>query len=74
MLKLTINHIDGGLSEQGLVPADLAQLRELQAAGLTGRELVHEWLTDDWGAPPTVLRLHGTLPDGTVVDERISYD
>jgi hypothetical protein len=49
------------------------ELRSLQSQGLGGKNLVHELLTDDWGAPPTVVVISWKSADGKYVEERISY-
>ncbi len=51
-----------------------AQLMKLKRNELTGKELVHALITDDWGPPPTGIKIEGTLADGTKVDEYIPYE
>lgn len=54
-------------------PELLDRLRDLDAQGLGGRRLIHELLTDDWGAPPVYVDIAGTDDAGQAVDVRIPY-
>jgi len=38
-----------------------------------GRDLIHEFLTDDWGAPPRCLRIEAETQDGRTVIISIPY-
>ncbi len=40
----------------------------------TGRELIHDMLTDDWGPPPTALVFEAKTDDGKTVRISIPYD
>jgi len=40
----------------------------------SGRHLIHEMLTDDWGAPPTGLVFEAKTTDGRTVQIVIPYD
>lgn len=73
MLHVTAPLADGGLLEFDVPEATVARLQELRAAGFAGTELINRLLTDDWGPPPTSVRITGTLADGTRVDETIAY-
>jgi hypothetical protein len=73
-LTARVHLVDGGLM---VIPLDdnfLVRLTRLQAAGLQGKALVHELLTDDWGPPPVAIVVKGTAPDGSSVDFTIPYD
>lgn len=73
-IHVSVRLIDGGLQEFHEGPAFLVRLRSLQARGIEGRELIHQLLTDDWAAPPTVVIISGIAPDGRRIDEvRIPY-
>lgn len=65
--------VDGGLYELEAEPELLARMRQLQAQGLAGKQLIHQLVTDDWGAPPVFVDIRGATPDGSTVDVRIPY-
>ena len=65
--------VDGSLLDFPGTPALLKKLRMLQTRGLTGKQLIHELLTDDWGPPPNVIVISGTDPDGNPINVRIPY-
>ena len=52
-------------------PELLDRLAELEASGLTAKALVNEWITDDWGPPPTDVRIEGV---SMVVTRRAEYN
>lgn len=73
-LTARVHLVDGSLM---VIPLDddfLVRLKRLQTAGLQGKALVHELLTDDWGPPPVAVVVRGTAPDGSAVDLTIPYD
>ena len=39
-----------------------------------GQDLIHSWISDDWGAPPTALVLRARTEDGRLVSINIPYD
>ncbi|NCT83296.1 MAG: hypothetical protein GXC94_09145 [Comamonadaceae bacterium] len=45
----------------------------LQAQGLEGKQLVHQLLNDDWGAPPVYIDITGADDTGHPVEVRIPY-
>lgn len=55
-LTIEAHLVDGGLLRFNAAPGLLAKLERLQLQGLRGQELIHELLTDDWGAPPTFVQ------------------
>ena len=73
MISVEIRFVDGGYQEFTQPDSIVGRLRNLQSSGIAGKELVHSLLTDDWGPPPSTVRLVGTLGDGTRVDETIVY-
>ena len=73
-VKVSIPLVNGGLLEYEETPSLLEKLRTLQARGLQGKALIHELLTDDWGAPPKWVTISGTAPDGEAINVRIFYE
>jgi hypothetical protein len=71
MLKVEVSLVDGGAMDWSVDDSVYRRLLELRNDGLEGRDLVDSLLTDDWGAPPTGVRLAGMLEDGTKIDEYI---
>jgi hypothetical protein len=69
LFQVTARLVDGGILDFEGGPALLDRLRRLQAEGYSGKRLIHEWLTDDWGAPPNVVEI---TDNGNVI-ERIPY-
>lgn len=45
-----------------------------QEFDFTGKDFIHRLISDDFGAPPRVLRIHATTSDGKKVCVRIPYD
>lgn len=74
MLKFSISFVNGSYQEFEESDSIFVKLKTLQKSGLEGKALVHELLTDDWGAPPVIVKLTGVLEDGTIVDENIGYN
>lgn len=72
-ISVSIRMVDGSLSEFAADEGFLNKLYALQAQGLRGKQLIHELLSDDWGPPPRVVEIHGTLLDGKQIDIRIPY-
>jgi hypothetical protein len=71
MLKVEVSLADGGAMDWAVPDATYTRLLELRRDGWEGRELIDTLLTDDWAAPPSGVRLVGTLKDGTEIDEYI---
>ena len=61
--------VDGGAQTFTFGSEFLVKLRQLEAAGLTGRALINELITDDWSAPPRGIRI-----TAAGVDRWIPYD
>lgn len=73
MLKIEINFVDGGAQGYAVPDSKFKELKALQRQGLEGKELIHEWWTDDYGPPPRGISIKGTLDDGTKVNEYIPF-
>lgn len=73
-LNAKVYLVDGGLMEIPLDDDFLVRLRRLQDAGLKGKALIHELITDDWGPPPLSVVVRGIGPDGSSVELAIPYD
>src|SRR5947209_17747703 len=63
--------VDGGAAEWPGSDSVYQKYREFRDIGIEWRALVDAFLTDDWAAPPTSVRIVGTLQDGAEVDETI---
>ena len=72
-IKVSIRLADGGLQEFKRGSDFLQELRSLQSQGFSGKQLVHRLLTDDWGAPPTVIEISGKNSEGKNFEIRIPY-
>lgn len=72
-LKVTAHLVSGSVLDFQVEPDFLAKLQSLQAKGLQGASLIHELITDDWGAPPVFVRIVGVAPDGRTIDITIPY-
>lgn len=72
-ISIVVSHVDGSQSDLEYPESLLGRLRELREQGFSGKRLVHELLTDDWGAPPRFVRISG-MSRGKVVDEVIPYE
>jgi hypothetical protein len=73
MIKISVPGVDGSSQDWTETDGVYSRYLKLRSSGYKGKSLVHELLTDDWGAPPVGVRLTGTLEDGTPVDEYIPY-
>ena len=73
-VKVYVRLVDGGDMEMRLPAEALQRLERLEAEGYTGKWLIHELLTDDWGPPPVVVTISGTHPDGRWIERKIPYD
>lgn len=73
-LEVTAHLVDGCLLDFDVDPDFLARLASLRGQGLEGRALIHELLTDDWGAPPVFVRIVGSGFDGNPIDITIPYE
>ena len=58
-LSITVRTVDGGAHDLEYV---------------TGRELINEMVSDDWGAPPTSLVFRGVAESGSRISITIGYD
>lgn len=74
MIRVRVQTVDGGLKEWDEEDAFVERLRRLRRLGFDGKSLVHTLITDDWGAPPTHIRVEGRLQDGSTVKESITYE
>jgi hypothetical protein len=72
-VSVSVRLVDGGLREFDTGPELLVKLVYLQAQGLEGKQLVHQLLNDDWGAPPVYIDITGADDTGHPVEVRIPY-
>ena len=73
MIEVSIKLVDGGLQEYTEGDCFVSRLDSLQRQGYEGKKLVHELITDDWGAPPIYVDITGTTSKGTAINIRIPY-
>ena len=73
-LTITVRSVDGTMRKFPIGQHKLQELAQLQRQGLTGKTLIHEWLTDDWGAPPIYIDVQGIDADGKKADIRLLYN
>ena len=71
-IKVTVSTVDGGLMEWNEDTSIVSRLNRLRNDGYQGRALVDALITDDWGPPPSHVRLSGKLDDGTIVNDVIT--
>lgn len=72
-IKVSIRLVDGGLQEYDESQFFLQKMHSLQSQGFKGKQLIHYLITDDWGAPPTVVKISGKDSDGKSFEVRIPY-
>jgi len=73
-VRVVARLVDGGEMDWAFGPEFLTKLGALEARGLSGKGLIHELLTDDWGPPPVTVTISGTGPDGRRLKRTIAYD
>ncbi len=73
MIKVHISTVDGGAQEWVEPDSFYETYRSLYAAGVQGKQLIDQLISDDWAAPPVWLSLEGTLDNGIRVKEHIPY-
>lgn len=73
-IKVTIRLVDGGFQEFTKGPEILKELESLQREGFAGRQLINNLISDDWGAPPSVVTISGIDENGKKVTHTIAYE
>ena len=73
MIQVSISLVDGGLQEFEESDSFVLRLDQLRSQGYEGRSLIHELITDDWGAPPVYVKISGKTSKGQEVNEHIPY-
>lgn len=73
-VKVEAKLVDGGAQDWVFGPEFLEKLKRLEAQGVTGKSLVHELLSDDWGAPPVIITISWTSSDGYRGERKIPYE
>jgi hypothetical protein len=73
-IKVSIRLADGGFHEFTKGPEILKELKSLQLEGYSGRQLIDNLISDDWGAPPIVVTISGTAENGNKVVHTIPYE
>lgn len=72
-VTVSIRLMDGGFHQYTTGPEILEELKSLQQRGFSGKPLIDNLITDDWGAPPTSVTISGTDTDGKNIVHSISY-
>lgn len=72
-VRVSIRFVDGGLQDYLEGPDFLSKLRLLQSQGVAGKQLVHELIGDDFGAPPSGVEVWGKDKDGQGFSIKIPY-
>lgn len=72
-IMITVRTVDGGMQDWLEDLQFLSRLRTLQSEGLEGKELIHALVSDDWGAPPRSVRIHGQDASGQSFSVEIPY-
>jgi len=74
MLQVSISRKDDSVEDlEDISDSFYHRMLALRNAGRTGKQIIHELLSDDLGAPPKWVRISGTLADGTEVSDSIPY-
>ena len=73
MIHISISLVDGSLQEFDENDSFAERLCQLKNRGLEGKSLVHELITDDWGAPPLYVKIKGKTSKGQEINEHIPY-
>jgi hypothetical protein len=72
-IRVQIYFVDGSLLDTLVHPEILGRHAALATQGLTGKALIHELWSDDFGPLPLRLDLSGTAPSGQAVYISIPY-
>jgi hypothetical protein len=73
MLKVRAYLVNGGVQDMAAEDDFVEKYRQLVNAGVSGRELVHELFTDDWGPPPQNIKVSGTTAKGEKIEIFLDY-
>lgn len=73
MIKVSANLVNGSLFESNHDSSLYDEYKRLVKQGYSGKALVHELLTDDWGPPPQSVVLKGKDKEGNSIREVIPY-
>lgn len=72
-ISYLVTRVDGSQQLIEGDPRDLQLFRDLTAQGYTGRRLLDELITDDWGAPPAYVIISTRPADGAPASISIRY-
>ncbi len=73
MIKVKVPLVNGDMSEWEEDFSLYNKYKSLLHDGWKGKALIHELLTDDWGAPPRAVYLEGEDEDDNKINEMIPY-
>lgn len=74
LVKVHVRVVNGRAWDFEMPWSFVVQARAMQARGVEDWRIVNELITDDWGAPPLVVEVTGTGPDGKPVALTLRYD
>lgn len=73
-LKVVARLVNGGEMDIYASADFLVRLKKLEDAGYSGKRLIHELITDDWGPPPNMIVISGTDDAGKRIHKILEYD
>lgn len=73
-LKVVARLVDGSEMDIYASADFLSRLMRLESAGYSGKQLIHELITDDWGPPPNMIVITGIDDAGKRIDKTLPYD
>jgi hypothetical protein len=73
MIDVEIHFVNGDLQTLKKDDIFIQRLHALTGHGLTGKELIHELLTDDWGKPLCAVHIMGQISTGEEINVVIPY-
>lgn len=73
-VTISIRLIDGAFHEYKIGTAILEELRAFEQQGLSGKSLINNLISDNWGASPISVTISGKDEDGKDFVQSIFYD
>ena len=73
-LKVSVRLVDGALQEFSESLEFYKKYLRLKSADVSGKELIHQLISDDWAAPPCAVYISGISERGEKIDIQIPYE
>ena len=73
MLRATASLVNGSAMDLNIDDVMYSRYLSLRSAGYSGKQIIEELWTDDWGPPPSGVHITGSLESGAEVKEYIPY-